>query len=70
MPVSKFTRHSINLDERSYVQGGMLAAHLAVSLSGLIRILIRNAFEARQNGYVTQDDSRSCLTTYENGAMD
>jgi hypothetical protein len=58
MMISKFKRHSINLDDQAYTQCGILAANLALSLSGVIRILIRNAFEASQEGFMKQDDSR------------
>jgi hypothetical protein len=57
--VSKFKRHSINLDDQAHTQCGILAANLALSMSGVIRILIRNAFEASQEGFMKQDDSRS-----------
>ena len=63
MTVSKFKRHSINLDDQAHTQCGILAANLALSMSGVIRILIRNAFAASQEGFMKQDDSRSHLTT-------
>jgi hypothetical protein len=56
MTSSRYKRHSINLDEQSHAQCGIMAEHLALSMSGMIRILIRNAFE---NGIEKQDDSRS-----------
>jgi hypothetical protein len=60
MTSSRYKRHSINLDEQSHTQCGIMAEHLAVSMSGMIRILIRNAFE---DGIEKQDDSRFCLPT-------
>jgi hypothetical protein len=63
MTINRFKRHSINLDDQSHTQCGILAAHLALSMSGVIRILIRNAFEASQEAFEKQDDSRSCLPT-------
>lgn len=64
MQNARYKRYSINLDDDSHDQCGMLATDMTVSISGMIRMLIREAFAARYiNNYGKQDDSRSCLTT-------
>jgi hypothetical protein len=64
MQIARYKRYSINLDDEGRDQCGLLADNLTISMSGLIRILIRNAFEERQtNNCGKQDNSRSCLTT-------
>ena len=63
MQIARYKRYSINLDDESRDQCGLLADNLTVSMSGLIRMLIRNAFEERQTNCGKQDNSRSCLTT-------
>jgi hypothetical protein len=60
MTINRFKRHSINLDDQSHTQCGIMAEHLALSKSGLIRVLIRKAFE---DGLETQDNSWSCPAT-------
>ena len=63
MQIARYKRYSINLDDNSRDQCGILASYLTVSMSGLIRMLIRDAFEERQINCGKQDASRSCLTT-------
>jgi hypothetical protein len=63
MQVARYKRYSINLDDESRDQCKLLADNLTVSMSGLIRMLIRNAFEKRHANCGKQDNSRSCLTT-------
>ena len=64
MQIARYKRYSINLDDESRDQCGILASYLTVSMSGLIRMLIRDAFDERQiNNCGKQDASRSCLTT-------
>ena len=45
MQIARYKRYSINPDDQSRDQCGLLADNLTVSMSGLIRMLIRNAFE-------------------------
>jgi hypothetical protein len=61
MQIAPYKRYSINLDDESRDQCGLLAANLTVSMSGLIRMLIRHAFEERRTNCEKQDDSRSCM---------
>jgi hypothetical protein len=64
MQIARYKRYSINLDDESRDQCGLLANNLTVSMSGLIRMLIRNAFEKRgTNNRAKQDNGQSCLTT-------
>jgi hypothetical protein len=63
MQLTRYKRYSINLDDESRDQCGLLADNLTVSMSGLIRMLIRDAFEEPQINSEKQDNSRPCLTT-------
>ena len=57
---NRYTRRSINLDDNSHDRCKLLAEKMAISISGLLRIIIKQAYEQ----YVIsekQDDSRSCL---------
>jgi hypothetical protein len=62
MQIARYKRYSINLDEESRDQCELLADNLTVSMSGLIRMLIRNAFDECQSNCEKQDSSQSCLT--------
>jgi hypothetical protein len=57
-PTNRFVRRSINLDEANFTRCRMLAADLAVSVSGLIRLLIKQAYN-KHVGFSQQDDSQS-----------
>jgi hypothetical protein len=47
----RYKRHSINLDDQSHANCKALADDMGVSISGMIRILIKQAFEkSRQFG--------------------
>jgi hypothetical protein len=51
---NRYTRRSINIDDDNFVRCKTLAAEMAVSISGLLRLLIKDAYEkhligARQN---------------------
>ena len=59
MQIARYKRYSINLDDESRDQCGLLADNLTVSMSGLIRMLIRDAFEERQAHFRKQDNSQS-----------
>jgi hypothetical protein len=59
---NRYTRRSINLDDNSHTRCKVLAEQMAISVSGLLRIIIKQAYE-RQMISEKQDDSRSCLTT-------
>jgi hypothetical protein len=63
MQIARYKRYSINLDDESRDQCGLMADNLIVSMSGVIRMLIRHAFEERHANCAKQDNSRSCLTT-------
>ena len=63
MQIARYKRYSINLDDQTRDQCGLLADNLTVSMSGLIRMLIRNAFEERHTNCGKQDNRRFCLTT-------
>lgn len=55
---NRFTRRSINIDEENFFRCKTLAADMAVSVSGVIRLLIKSAYEKRVI-VSKQDDSRS-----------
>jgi hypothetical protein len=58
---NRYTRRSINLDDTSHDRCKLLAENMAISISGLLRIIINQAYE-QQIISEKQDDSRSCLT--------
>ncbi len=55
---NRFTRRSINIDEENFFRCKTLAADMAVSVSGVIKLLIKSAYEKRVI-VSKQDDSRS-----------
>jgi hypothetical protein len=55
---NQFTRRSINIDNDNFVRCKILAADLALSVSGVIRLLIKEAYERRVI-VLNQNDSRS-----------
>ena len=57
---SRFTRRSVNLDDVSHNRCKELAEDMAISLSGLLRIIIKEAYE-EQIISKKQDSSQSCL---------
>jgi hypothetical protein len=56
--VNRFTRQSINIDDDNFVRCKRLAIDMAVSISGVIRLLIKDAYEKHMM-ISKQDDSRS-----------
>ena len=59
-PSTIYKRRSINLDDRTYKRGKLLAKSQTVSLSALIRLLINGAYEQYPDLLQQQDGSRSC----------
>lgn len=55
---NRFTRRSINIDEENFLRCKTLAADMAGSISGVIRLLIKEAYEKRVI-VLKQDDSQS-----------
>ena len=55
-----YKRRSINLDDRTYKRGKLLAKSQTVSLSALLRLLINGAYEQFPEISGQQDSSRSC----------
>ena len=52
MKQNRYRRYSINLDDDSHTRCKAMADNMALSISGMLRILIREAFEDRQT-YLT-----------------
>jgi hypothetical protein len=42
---NRYTRRSINLDDTSHDRCKLLAENMAISISGLLRIIIKQAYE-------------------------
>jgi hypothetical protein len=59
MTTSKFQRRSINVDKETITRCQALADDWAVSVSVLIRLLIRDAYEKHREKLSKQDSSRS-----------
>jgi hypothetical protein len=57
---NRFTRRSVNIDEENFARCQTLASHLAISVSGLIRLLIKHAYEKHLSS-LNQDISQSWL---------
>jgi hypothetical protein len=57
---SRFTRRSISLDDASHDRCKELADNLAISVSGLLRIIIKQAYE--QHLRRTQNSDRACAS--------
>jgi hypothetical protein len=55
---SKFIRRSINVDRETIARCKALADDRAVSVSVMIRLLIRDAYEKHQEKLSRQDNSR------------
>jgi hypothetical protein len=60
MTASKYKKRSINVDHETITRCKALADDWAVSVSVLIRLLIRDAYEKHQEKLLKQDNSRSC----------
>ena len=55
-----YKRRSINLDDKTYKIGKLLAKDKAVSLSALLRLMINDAYDQFPGNTQRQDSSRSC----------
>jgi hypothetical protein len=63
MTPSRFKRHSINLDDISHDRCKVLAQELSTSVSGLLRLLVKDAYENNRHEHIPekQESSQSCL---------
>ena len=61
-----YKRRSINLDDKTYKRGKLLAKSETVSLSALLRLLINGAYEQFPGIAREQDGTRFCLVSEEN----
>jgi hypothetical protein len=61
MIATRFKRHSISLDEVSLDRCKSLAEAMSTSVSGLLRLLVRNAYENQEHISEKQEGNRSCL---------
>jgi hypothetical protein len=59
MPTPTFKRRSINLDDKTYKIGKLLANNKALSLSALLRLMINDAYEQFPGNTRRQDSGRS-----------
>jgi hypothetical protein len=60
MTTTTFKRRSINLDDKTYKIGKLLASRKALSLSALLRLMIIDAYDQFPANTQPQDSSRSC----------
>jgi hypothetical protein len=58
---TRFKRHSINLDDISHDRCKVLAQELSTSISRLLRLLVKDAYEDQQHIAKTQERSRTCV---------
>jgi hypothetical protein len=61
MATTKYKRRSVSLDDTSHDRCKVLADEMSTTVSGLLRILVRNAFDTHQHIAAQQESSRSCL---------
>jgi hypothetical protein len=61
MTVPRFKRRSINLDDISHDRCKVLAQELSTSISGLLRLLVRDAYETHRPISEKQESSQACL---------
>jgi hypothetical protein len=61
MTTTRFKRYSINFDDISHDRCKILAQELSTSISGLLRLLVKDAFEDHKHIYEKQESSQSCL---------
>jgi hypothetical protein len=54
----RFKRYSINLDDVSHDRCKVLAQDLSTSISGLLRLLVKDAFERQAQILEKQESSR------------
>jgi hypothetical protein len=63
MTIHKFKRKSVSLDDTSVDRCKILAEEKATSVSGLLRLIIKDAFDEYQRISEKQESNRSCLPT-------
>jgi hypothetical protein len=63
MTVQKFKRKSVSLDDASVDRAKVLADEMSTSVSGLLRFIIKDAFDEHRRITETQESNRSCLQT-------
>jgi hypothetical protein len=61
MTPTRFKRHSINLDDISHDRCKVLAQELSTSISGLLRLLVKDAYEHQQHVAEKQESSQACV---------
>jgi len=61
MTTTRFKRYSINFDDISHDRCKVLAQGLSTSISGLLRLLVKDAFEDHKHICEKQESSQSCL---------
>ena len=61
MTTTRFRRYSINFDDISHDRCKVLAQELSTSISGLLRLLVKDAFEDHKHIREKQESSQSCL---------
>jgi hypothetical protein len=57
----KFKRKSISLDDLSVDRAKALADDKSTSISGVLRLIIKDAFEEHQRNYQKRESNRACL---------
>jgi hypothetical protein len=60
-PGTRVKRHSINLDDISHDRCKVLAQDLSTSISGLLRLLVKNAYEDHRHIIENQESDQPCL---------
>ena len=63
MTIHKFKRRSVSLDDTSVDRCKLLAEEMSTSVSGLLRLIIKRAFDEHQRIPEKQVSNRSCLPT-------
>jgi hypothetical protein len=61
MTTARFKRYSINFDDISHDRCKVLAQELSTSISGLLRLLVKDAFEDHNHICEKQESSQSYL---------
>jgi hypothetical protein len=63
MTIQKFKRKSVSLDDASVDRCKILAEVMSTSISGLLRLIIKRAFDEHQRITEKQESNRSCMPT-------
>ena len=61
MTTGQFKRHSINLDDISHDRCKILAHELSTSISGLLRLLVKDAYEDHEHTLPRKQEKQSGL---------